>query len=222
MKTAVFDLDGTLVDTSGDMLAAANGYFEAQGIGAPLCYVRDAHIGVTGGRAMLEAGSRRSGFEISDFDEAYREFLGRYSANLHVRSVVYDGVNEALTLLRAQGWILTICTNKPENMAERLLDALDLRAPFRALIGADTLPIRKPDPNAFREAVIRAGGDVQQSVMIGDTQTDHDTARAAGVPSILVDFGMRDVRRFEPDGIMTHYGELAEMLEEIMSNWGAQ
>ena len=94
-----------------------------------------------------------------------------------------------------------------------------MRGLFHGLVGADTLPVRKPDPAAFRHAVARSGGDPHRAIMVGDTETDHRTARAAGVPSILVGFGPEgtDVERLRPDAVLHDYAELPELVERLLS-----
>ena len=116
VPTAVFDLDGTLVDTSGDMIAAANAC-----LGEPvLTPATDANIAFAGGRAMLEAGSLRQGrlWTQTEIDAAYPEFLARYSQVLSQRSKIYPGAREAVGALRENGWRVAICTNKPEDLAQ--------------------------------------------------------------------------------------------------------
>ena len=111
-----------------------------------------------------------------------------------------------------------ICTNKPEGLAETLMQRLGVRHLFGSLIGADTLPVRKPDPAPFTEAVRRAGGDPGRSVLIGDTDTDVKTARAAGVPVVLVAFGPEGpgIERLRPDALLERYEDLAKLLDRMM------
>lgn len=220
MRTAVFDLDGTLVDTSYDMLGAANAAFEARGLGSPLEHPRDAATAMAGGRAMLALGSQRLGLDMaqSEIDAWYPEFLESYSEHLHVRSYLYDGVVEAIGRLAEAGWALAICTNKPTALAERLMQSLEFRTPFGALIGADTLPVRKPDPAPLFEAIAQVGGDPGRSVLIGDTVTDRTTAERAGVPSVLVTFGPTGeaVAKFAPEALLAGYWELEMVLDGVV------
>lgn len=218
LKTAVFDLDGTLVDTSRDMLAAANRVFETRGYAPPLHHPKHAEVGVMGGRKMLELGAKISGHVWDDYAAAYQEFLGVYAQNLHEASVIYPGVEACLDRLDRAGWKLAVCTNKPEALAERLLVSLGLRSKFCALIGPDTLPTRKPDPEPLLEAIRRAGGSVGQSVMIGDTNTDRNTARNAGVPCVLVTFGPNGdaLHDLEPEGLLADYDQLDALLERLV------
>jgi phosphoglycolate phosphatase len=221
MRTAIFDLDGTLVDTSADLIAAANACFRAMGAADPLDPVADAVTAFAGGRAMLRLGLSRlaRGAEEAEVDRLFPQFLTAYEAGIDRESRLYPGAMEAVVRLSSAGWRVGICTNKPERLAELLLARLGVRAAFAALVGADTLPVRKPDPAPYRAAVARAGGDPARSFLIGDTVTDRDTARAAGVPVALVTFGPegRGVERLAPDALLDHYDALDALAERLVA-----
>ncbi|MBP1805575.1 HAD-IA family hydrolase [Rubellimicrobium aerolatum] len=189
-RTVIFDLDGTLADTSGDLLAAANACFRDLGLGEIL-HAGDAGVALRGGRAMLTLGFERAGagHGTEEVDRQYPRLLTHYEAAICDQTLLYPGAAEAVLALRATGYRTGICTNKPERLARLLLARLDVTDLFDSLIGADTLPVRKPDPRPLAEAVHRAGGHPARACLVGDTDTDHLTARAAGVPSILVTFG---------------------------------
>ena len=168
MRTVVFDLDGTLADTSADLLAAANACFVGLGQGGPL-RPEDALTAFQGGRAMLRLGFQRLGRAWSEADvaRAYPLLLGHYAVGLDRHTRLYPGSVAAVEALLAAGYACAICTNKPERLAEELLRRLGVRGLFQALVGADTLPVRKPDPLPYRAAVERAGGAVERSLQIG-------------------------------------------------------
>ena len=218
--TVIFDLDGTLADTSGDLLAAANGCFRDLGFG-DLLTAGDAAVALRGGRAMLELGfSRVGGAPLGEVDRQYPRLLRHYEDAISELTVLYPGAAEAVERLIARGHRTGICTNKPERLADLLLAKLGVRGLFGSLVGADTLPVRKPDPLPFRVAVDRAGGDMGRACMVGDTETDHRTARAAGVPSILVSFGPsgEDMSLLGPDVLLGRFAELPDLLEGL---WAA-
>lgn len=220
MRTAVFDLDGTLVDTSGDMLAGANSVFLGLGFPAPLDVEEHAAIAFAGGRAMLIKGAEICGFEwdARAYRVAYHAFLEAYGANLNCMSRIYPGVVDCLDALDAEGWKLAVCTNKPSKLAETLLVALGLRHRFGAMIGADTLPVRKPDPLALLEAIRRVDGDPSRSVLIGDTITDRRAAANAGVTCVLVTFGPvgEAVAEMEPEGLLHDFRDLPRILNGLV------
>ena len=214
MRTVVFDLDGTLADTSGDLLAAANACF---GLGAVLGPA-DALTAFQGGRAMLRLGFQRLGRgDEAEVDRQYPALLAAYLKDIDRETKVYPGAMAAVQGLRQAGFRTAICTNKPILHAEVLLERLGVRALFDAVVGADTLPVRKPDPAPYRLAVERAGGG--RSLLVGDTVTDRDTARAAGVPVILVSFGPegRGVQRLDPDAVLDDYADLPALAERLLS-----
>ncbi|MGR3486085.1 MAG: HAD-IA family hydrolase [Paracoccaceae bacterium] len=217
--TVVFDLDGTLADTSADLIAAANACFARMGRGVRLdpASAGDAAVAMTGARAMLRLGlGRECVVDEGEVDAWYPRLLDAYSADLATCTTLYPGALTAVAALRAAGAASVICTNKPEGLAERLMVALGAREAFSALVGADTLPVRKPDAEPLREAVRRAGGDPGRAVMIGDTRTDLETARSAGVACVLVSFGPGDMSKLTPDAWLSDYADLPEVLRSLL------
>ena len=211
--TVVFDLDGTLADTAGDLIGAAKAVLARRGLDG-LDPVADASIAFEGGRAMLRAGYARASAGMlippGAEDEDFPRLLDAYGAGIAVHTKLYPGVEAALRQLAADGHILTVCTNKPEDLADKLLRALNIRDAFAALVGADTMPVRKPDPVPYREAVTRAGGMPAQSFLLGDTVTDVKTGAAAGVKVALVSFGPEGpgIARLRPDAMLDHFDDL--------------
>lgn len=220
MRTVIFDLDGTLADTSGDLIAAANACFDIMGAGAVLDPTRDAGTALRGGRAMLRLGLGRIGHADAEgqIDKFYPVLLEAYGAAIDVHTVLYPGAMEAVAQLSRDGYAVGICTNKPEGLAETLMTRLGVRGAFASLVGADTLTVRKPDAAPLIEAVRRAGGDPRRSLLVGDTVTDRETARAAGVPSVLVTFGPggEDVAALQPEALIGHYDELPAAVQRLI------
>lgn len=219
-RTVVLDLDGTLADTSADLIASANACFRALGRGEPLDPLKDALTAFHGGRAMLRLGFERLDGQSAEaeIDVQYPLLLENYRCAINVHTTLYPGARDAVERLRAEGFSTAICTNKPEALAETLLSLLEVRHLFDALIGADTLPVRKPDPAPYVASVERAGGAVARSMLVGDTRTDRDTARAAGVPVALVTFGPSglDVAELGPDGLLHHFDELPDLAARLL------
>ncbi|THD82812.1 HAD family hydrolase [Aliigemmobacter aestuarii] len=218
MRTVVFDLDGTLADTSGDLLAAANACFRDLGHGDMLG-PDDALTAFHGGRAMLRLGfSRLGAWTEAQVDAQYPRLLEAYAADIDRHTRVYPGAVAAVEALRAAGFATAICTNKPEGLAETLTRRLGIRDLFGALIGADTLPVRKPDPAPYVAAVAGAGGAVPRSMLIGDTDTDRKTAAAAGVPVALVTFGPegQGVARLNPEALLDHFDDLPALAHRLI------
>lgn len=215
----VFDLDGTLVDTAPDLIATLNAVLAQQGV-APVSF--DEARGMIGGgvkllleRALVAHGAR---FTPDDLNALYHIYLDLYAASIAERSRPFPGVVDALDALAAQGCTFAVCTNKLEWLSLRLLDALGLTERFAAICGQDTFAIPKPDPEMFRRTVARAGGDPGRSLMIGDSRTDIDTARAAGAPVVAVDFGYTEtpVALLSPDRVISHYDQLPAIAAELL------
>ncbi|UXU75228.1 MULTISPECIES: HAD-IA family hydrolase [unclassified Paracoccus (in: a-proteobacteria)] len=221
--TVVFDLDGTLADTSGDLIAAANACFRARGLGDLLDPVGDALIAFHGGRAMLRAGYARLSPEIllppGAEDEDYGRLLDHYGQAIAVHTRLYPGAEAALEALAHAGHRLAVCTNKPAALAETLLQELGIRDRFAAMVGADSLPVRKPDPRPYREAVRAAGGQVARSFLVGDTETDRKTAAAAGVRVALVAFGPEGagLARLAPEAMLRHFDDLPQLARDWLT-----
>ena len=220
MGTVVFDLDGTLADTSGDLIAAANTCFRGMGVGDLLDPARDAATALQGGRAMLRLGMTRLGRadDAATVDACYPVLLEAYGAAIDTHTVLYPGAMAAVSALVAQGYRVAICTNKPEALARQLLKGLGVLDAFGGLIGADSLPVRKPDPAPLRAAVRAAGGDPARCLLVGDTVTDRETSRAAGVPSVLVTFGPfgAGVHGLSPEATIDHFDELPDIVAQLI------
>lgn len=218
MRTVVFDLDGTLADTSADLIAAANACFRRLGHG-DLLDGRDVLTAFHGGRAMLRLGFGRIG-TVSEaaVDAQYPVLLEAYGGAIDRHTRMYPGAVDAVQALRGAGYATAVCTNKPEGLAETLLQRLGVRDLFGALVGADTLPVRKPDPAPLIEAIRRAGGDARRALLVGDTATDRDTGRAAGVPVALVTFGPEGagVARLDPEALLERFEDLAGVAARLI------
>ncbi len=173
-----------------------------------------------GGRAMLRLGfSRLGSVEEGQIDAQYPVLLEAYGQAIAVHTKLYPGAVEAVEALRRKGIAVSICTNKPEALAEELTLRLGIRGLFGALIGADTLPTRKPDAAPYIAAVRQAGGTVGRSMLIGDTETDRKTGLAAGVPVALVTFGPegRSIARLQPEALLDHFDDLPELATRLLA-----
>ncbi|WP_269929581.1 phosphoglycolate phosphatase [Aminobacter sp. HY435] len=207
----VFDLDGTLVDTAPDLLDSLNHTLVAGGMAKVDDTAFRRFVG-QGGKIMIERAylAQQRQLAAAEHERLHDAFLEHYTLNIPGRSQPYPGVIAAMDRLAAAGYTLAICTNKYESLARNLIQGLGLSDRFAAITGPETFGIRKPDPRHLTETIALAGGDVARAVMVGDSVTDIDTAKAAGIPVVAVDFGYTDrhVREFEPSAIISHYDEL--------------
>lgn len=219
MRTVIFDLDGTLADTSGDLLAAANACFRQMGLGDVLTHPQDAGVALRGGRMMLSHGLKRTNqFCEATVDKFYPVLLDAYRGAIDHHTVLYPGAMDAVEALKSAGFGVGICTNKPEALADQLMRSLGVRDAFASLVGADTLPVRKPDPEPLFEAARRAGGDPVRTLLVGDSDTDRKTSAAAGVASVLVTFGPsgEDMAALKPEALLHDFGDLADIAARLL------
>jgi phosphoglycolate phosphatase len=165
-----------------------------------------------GGRALLRRGFARGGREIDDarLEPLFAEFLTYYNAHIADHSHLFPGVVGCLDAFSRAGWRLAVCTNKMEASAKLLLDKLRISERFAFICGQDTFARGKPDPTPLLETIRASGGSAERSIMVGDSRTDIDTARAARVPIIAVDFGYTDtpVAALAPDRVISHFDQL--------------
>jgi phosphoglycolate phosphatase len=220
MSVLVFDLDGTLVSSMEDLVATLNVVMTAAGHNAiPADDVRNM-VGL-GAKVLIRRGLTYNGIDPADEVVAplYSHFLEHYAANIAVHTRPFDGVVPALEAFRQDGWKLAVCTNKAERLTLPLLEALDLSRHFDAVVGGDTYSVAKPHAEPVHGAITRAGGLVEGSIMIGDSGTDIDAARNAGIPVIAVDFGYTTVpvRELSPDRVISHFDELAAAVRAVGS-----
>ncbi|WP_298686642.1 phosphoglycolate phosphatase [uncultured Sphingomonas sp.] len=214
-KTVVFDLDGTLADTAPDLTAALN---HALGeLGRPPVPAEDVrHMVGHGAKALLRKGLVATG-AVSEalVDEGFPIFLAYYEAHIADHSRPFPGVEQALAALEAAGIAIAICTNKLEGLTHIFLRAVGWESRFAAVVGGDTLSVRKPDPAPLLEAIARAGGG--PAAFVGDSITDTDTAKAAGVPCVALSFGFADrpVGDLGADRVIDHWDELLQTLEAM-------
>lgn len=213
----VFDLDGTLVDTAGDLIASLNHTIGLEGL-EPVGYDDLTWLVGHGAQVMISRAFALRGRELSDGDLArmLAVFVDHYAEAMPGVSKPYPGLLAAMDRLTAAGAGLAVCTNKLEPLARRLIDGLGLSPRFSAITGGDTFAVRKPDAEHLLGTVRLAGGDPARTVMIGDSLNDMAVARNAGIPSIGVPFGYSDVpvAELEPTRIIAHFDELTPALVE--------
>lgn len=212
----VFDFDGTLIDSAGDIALALNGTLAAHD---------RAPVGVDQVRGMVGDGSANllrqafaatgAGLDEAALPAVLADYTDRYFALPADPSCLYPGVAETLTALARAGVGLGLCTNKPERIARNVLDMIGLGPLFGAVAGGDTLPVRKPDAGPLRHVVQALGGGT--AAMVGDGINDVLSARAAGIPVALVSYGYPrgDVRSFGADVVIDRFAELPAALERL-------
>lgn len=196
----IFDLDGTLVDTAPDLLGAMNAVLAGAGR-STLDPEELRHMVGFGARSLITQAFAATGTAIGETDlpPLVDAFIAHYRTNIAAESRPFPGVERTLAGLQHTAR-LGVLTNKPQELADLLLPALKLDRFFAAIHGAGRLSVAKPDAAVFHHVMDELGGADGGAVMIGDSATDVATARAAGVPVILVSYGYTPVPAAELGG----------------------
>jgi phosphoglycolate phosphatase len=219
VRTVVFDLDGTLVDTAPDLISALNFVLDREGL--PPVPLKSARTLIGAGvRRLLERGLEVDGrhASVEDINRLTDDFIEYYAAHIADASRPFDGLESALDDLEGKGYRFAVCTNKLEWLSKQLLNRLGMSARFAAICGADTFGVAKPDPAILQQTVARAGGQLSTAIMVGDAGPDIGVARRAGIPVIGVEFGYTDVpiADLKPDRLIGHMRELPAAVEGLM------
>lgn len=211
----VFDLDGTLVETAPDLCAALNHALARAG--RPALALADVRpmIG-DGARMMLQRGLAASGGEpdAAELDRWFTVLLEYYWEHVADQSHPFPGVIELCETMRSVGLKLGVCTNKPFGLSKHLLEKLGIDHLFDAVLGGDSLSVRKPDAGHLLGTLEAMGAAPGRAVMIGDSQNDVMAARNARVPVVLVSFGYTVVpaRELGADAVIDHFHDLPAAL----------
>ena len=186
--TILFDLDGTLVDTAPDLMGAHNHVMKK--FGYPQKSLDDIkHIAGRGAWIMMQRTFRD---EIKDENlkkEMVKEFINYYAKNIDKGSKPIKGVVKFLDWAKSKQILMAVCTNKQERLAVDLLKKINLSQYFEYIAGCDTFDFNKPDPRHLTNVIDIIGGDINKSIMIGDSEVDSQSAYNAKIPFILVEEG---------------------------------
>lgn len=211
-RLIVFDLDGTLVDSSHDLASAVNAALARVAPGTPALPVGAirAMIG-EGARRLISRALERSGVP-APLDEVLPVFMECYSERLLERTRAYDGIPEVLQALRPRP--LAVLTNKPGGFSRAIMEGLGLSSLFLRIYGGGDLPERKPSPAGLFRLAEEAGADIAETVLVGDSAIDVLTARAAGAGSVgvLWGFDSEGLRRDPPDRLVSQPASLLDVL----------
>lgn len=183
----LFDLDGTLVDSASDITVAVNRMLVEEGLAEVDESLVRSWIG-DGSGMLLETALAHTG-AARTAEELLPRFMKHYGDSLLLSPQLYPGVRETLDALAAKGVTMAVCTNKPEPYVAPLLEELGIADAFAAVVGAGTLPERKPHPQPLLHLAGQFGLAPEQCLMVGDSPTDFNAARAAGMPVVLVSYG---------------------------------
>ncbi|SNR75993.1 phosphoglycolate phosphatase [Puniceibacterium sediminis] len=213
IRTVVFDLDGTLVNSAPDLQAAANRMLGDLGHGPIELETVIGFIG-NGVEMLVRRCLRHVGQDPQDLGRALALFQGYYARDLTTLTRPYPGVLTLLETLREAGLVLGLCTNKPEKPARDLCQSLDIDKFFQVILGGDTLAVRKPDPAPLRHVVAALGGTAPETLYVGDSETDYLTTRRAGIRFAYFEGGYQrtPIAGFKPDLKVAEMGDLARRI----------
>ena len=221
--TVLFDLDGTLVDTAPDLMRAHNHVM--QKFGYPTKSTEEIRnlvgkgAGAMIGRSIWGQAKKEFG-KVNDEKvkkEMVTEFVDFYGKNIINESTLINGVKEFLNWCKNQNISMAVCTNKQEHLSNDLLKKIGIYDYFEYVAGSDTFDYCKPDPRHLTSVVEILDGDIKKSIMIGDSETDAETAKSAGVPFILIENGYTEKKSSE-----IHHDHLIKDfigIEEIISKY---
>ena len=190
LRSVLFDLDGTLIDSAPDLHAALNRLLAERGLRTATLPAVQRMIG-DGVRKLVERGFAAAGppLDRPALDAAEQRFVEIYMTAPAELTRSYDGVVDTLETLAGRGLTLGICTNKPEAATQAILRQLGLARLFRGVSGGDSAPVRKPDPGHVRDALRRMAADPATTLMVGDNEHDVHAGQAAGLRTVAVTYG---------------------------------
>ncbi len=186
--TILFDLDGTLVDTAPDLMAAHNHVMKKYGQGEKkLSDIKS--LASRGAWVMMQRSFKEQIKDENTKKLMVDEFIDYYSKNINIGSRPIKGIFEFLEWAKSQKISMGVCTNKRESLAIDLLKKIKMYEYFEYVAGADTFECNKPDPRHLTNIVEIINGDLSKTILVGDSEVDSMTATNAGVPFVLVEGG---------------------------------
>lgn len=218
--TVIYDLDGTLIDSAKDMQMAVSHVLADHGL--PAVTEKDVRFfmgqgsKVTMGKAFAKYGKA---LDEATLTAVTKEFVRYYEADPISNTVAFDGVAEVVARFARLGLKQGVCTNKFEKPSRMILEHLKLMPPIADVAGADTFPVRKPDPRHILMLVKRMGGDPKRTVMIGNSIHDVEAAHGAGLPAVLVSWGytVKPASELGAEAVIQRFGALPEALGRLAS-----
>lgn len=207
----IFDLDGTLVDTKDDLAAATNHMLAVLGL-PQLPIARIASFVGNGARVLVEKALGADQGHLAD--RGFEVFMRYYSAHLLDHTRLYEGIATLLSEARRLGMVLSVLTNKPETPSRAILSGLGIDSVFFNVVGGDTLPVKKPNPQGVLYLHRQANIGLQETLLIGDSRIDYDTGMAAGVAvcGVTWGFGAADFTLFSPHFVVATADQLRAVI----------
>ena len=207
----IFDLDGTLIDSAPDIRASANHMLEGFGAGPLDLETVISFIG-NGIPKLVERCLAHAALPATQQADTLAVLSKNYNATPMTLSATYRAAGSLLTDLACRNVAMGICTNKPEAPARAILEGLGIAGQFQTIIGGDTLPVRKPDPAPLIAAISALGATPENTLYVGDSETDYLTARNAGIPIAFFTGGYqrRPIEDFRPYLTVSHLSDIRD------------
>lgn len=209
-KCIIFDLDGTLVDSAPGLVAIVNEMLAERG-SARIVDVAEARPFLSLGGLALVSGLL--GHECGDPDAEVAEFRKRYSARRTSADSLYEGVHAGLHELVAAGFNLAICSNKPQDLCEKVLRDLDLFSLFKVIVGSSAGRRAKPAPDLLQLALEQLEASPETCLFVGDSEVDHALAAAVGVGFLFVSYGYAD-EQWDPSAL-TQFSRFSDLVQSL-------
>jgi len=224
--TILFDLDGTLIDTAPDLMNAHN--YVMNKYGYETKSTEDIRKLVGKGSASLIGRSvwgqaKKEFSKVNDQDikkEMVKEFIDYYANNIAVESKLVNGTLEFLNFSKKNNISMGVCTNKQEHLSVDLLKKLKIYDYFEYVAGSDTFDYCKPDPRHLTNVIEIMQGDIKKSIMIGDSETDAESAKSAGIPFILLEDGYTEkkVSEIHHDYLIKDFVNIEEIINKYLNH----
>ena len=224
--TILFDLDGTLIDTAPDLMNAHNHVMKKFGYETKTVAEMKKLVGKGAasliGRSIWGQAKKEFG-QINDQgikNEMVKEFIDFYSKNISIESKLIKGIKNFLNWSKKNNISMGVCTNKQENLAVDLLKQIKIYDYFEYVAGSNTFDYCKPDPRHLTNVIEIIQGDVKKSIMIGDSETDGDAAKNAGIPFILLEDGYteKNVSEIHHDHLIKNYDNIEEIINKYLDH----
>jgi phosphoglycolate phosphatase len=217
-RDLIFDFDGTLIDSAPDLARALNRLLAE--LGRPPLELAAVRRLIGDGTPELVRRALAAGGAAVDpaaMPELFERYRGFYLATATAATRAYPGVPETLAALRAADYRMVVCTNKFQAPTMKILDFLDLTRFFDGVAGGDMVPARKPDPRHLLAALALVGGVPDQAVMVGDGINDVVAAKAAGIPTLLLDSGYGEIAasKLGGDRLLSAFSDIPEALSKL-------
>jgi len=212
-RIALFDLDGTLIDSAPDIHSALDRLMAGQDRPG---FTREEVWRMIGDGVAVLVGRACAARSLETSPALVATFLADYEAHAADETRPFPGIPEALAALRDDGWRLAVCTNKPEKAARIVLDDLGLAGLVDDLGGGDSFPVRKPHPGHPLGLLARMGGDPARAVLVGDHSNDTRSAKAAGIAPVFAAWGYGLPEMAEGAPVVAAPGDLAAVLAGIL------